>query len=58
MLGVTNEDNLDWNLIRKGDWWGGSYALKKKKKPGSKQRAGNTTRRLAGMVYIGCCKYT
>lgn len=32
MLGVTNEDNLDWNLIRKGDWWGGSYALKKKKK--------------------------
>lgn len=30
MLSVTNEDNLDWNLIRKGDWWGGNYALQKK----------------------------
>lgn len=39
VLRITNkEDSTDWMLIRKGDWGGGDWVLKKKKKPGSKQR--------------------
>lgn len=33
VLRITNkEDSTDWMLIRKGDWGGGDWILKKKKK--------------------------